>query len=105
MTRPPRNVRFPAIGASDVRTDRAVMAADGLDGVLPAAEGLGAPGGVATGGKGLGSRLEQVGGRLGVGPETDAEAGEQGRAQGGGLGLRAAAQGEVEQVGLELEER
>ena len=45
-------------------TPGAVVAADGLDGVLPAAEGGGAPGGVAAGGEGLAARLEQVGGGL-----------------------------------------
>ena len=43
--------------------------------------------------------------RAGVGPEADAQAGQDRGAQGRRFGLRAAAQGEAQQVGLELEER
>src|SRR5207302_1595549 len=82
---------------------RSIVAPDGGDGVLPAAEGGGAPGGVAPGGEGLAAGLEQIGGGLGVGPEADAQAGEQRGAQRGRLGLRAATQRQAEQVGLELE--
>src|SRR4051794_10481989 len=81
-----------------------IVVLDGLDRPLPATPRAGAPGVVALGLEDLAAGLEQVGGGPGGGPEADAQAGQERGAQGGRLDLRAATQGEPEQVGLELQE-